>query len=84
MLSMTGMRRISGDDGVGDVAHLCGGCSHSCAGGHGYGVREEGKEQVMFGGGYKKKKILKLAKEYASKRELGWETYYREMSGLLR
>lgn len=38
----------------------------------------------MFGGGYKKKKILKLAKEYASKRELGWETYYREMSGLLR
>ncbi len=44
----------------------------------------EGKGEVMFGGGYKKKKILKLAKEYASKRELGWQTYYREMSGLLR
>jgi hypothetical protein len=38
----------------------------------------------MFGGGYKKKKILKLAREYARVRELGWETYYREMSGLLR
>jgi hypothetical protein len=38
----------------------------------------------LLGGGYKKKKILKLAKEYASKRELGWETFYREMSGLLR
>ena len=38
----------------------------------------------MFGGGYKKKKILKLAQEYASNRGLGWETYYREMSGLLK
>jgi regulator of RNase E activity RraB len=38
----------------------------------------------MFGGGYKKKKILKLAEKYASVRELGWETYYREMSGLLK
>jgi hypothetical protein len=38
----------------------------------------------MFGGGDKKKKILKLATEYAKVRELGWETYYREMSGLLR
>jgi len=39
---------------------------------------------LLLGGGYKKKKILKLAKEYASKRELGWETFYREMSGLLK
>ena len=38
----------------------------------------------MLGGGYKKKKILKLAKEYASKREFGWEMFYREMSSLLR
>jgi hypothetical protein len=38
----------------------------------------------LLGGGYKKKKILKLATEYARMRELGWETYYREMSGLLR
>jgi hypothetical protein len=38
----------------------------------------------MFGGGYKKKKILKLAAQNARMRELGWETYYREMSGLLR
>lgn len=39
---------------------------------------------MMFGGGYKKKKILKLAQEYASRREFPWEVYYREMSGLLR
>tara|TARA_R110000822_G_C14996847_1_gene460309 strand:+ start:180 stop:296 length:117 start_codon:yes stop_codon:yes gene_type:complete len=32
----------------------------------------------------KKKRILKLAKEYVAMRELGWETYYREMSGLLK
>lgn len=38
----------------------------------------------MFGGGYKKKKILKLATKYASKREFGWDVFYREMSGLLR
>jgi hypothetical protein len=38
----------------------------------------------LLGGGYKKKKILKLAKEYASRREFQWENYYREMSGLLR
>ncbi len=38
----------------------------------------------MLGGGYKKKKILKLAQEYASKRDLGWEAFYREMSGLLK
>ena len=38
----------------------------------------------MFGGGYKKKKILKLAKEYASRREFQWQNYYRELSGLLR
>lgn len=38
----------------------------------------------MLGGGYKKKKILKLAQEYASKREFGWEVFYREMSGLLK
>ena len=38
----------------------------------------------MFGGGYKKKKILKLASEYAIKRDLGWDVYYREMSGLLK
>lgn len=38
----------------------------------------------MFGGGYKKKKILKLAQEYASRRDLGWQSYYREMSGLLK
>jgi hypothetical protein len=42
------------------------------------------RSKVMFGGGYKKKKILKLAKEYASRREFGWEMFYREMSGLLR
>jgi len=42
------------------------------------------KEQIMFGGGYKKKKILKLAREYAIKRDLGWDVYYREMSGLLK
>ena len=51
---------------------------------HGNAVRKKGKEAVMFGGGYKKKKILKLAKEYASRREFQWENYYREMSGLLR
>lgn len=34
--------------------------------------------------GNKKKKILKLAREYVTMRELGWETYYREMSGLLK
>lgn len=51
--------------------------------GNGNAVRQEQEGKVMFGGG-KKKKILKLAKEYASRRELGWETYYREMSGLLR
>jgi hypothetical protein len=38
----------------------------------------------MFGGGYKKKKILKLVKEYASRRELEWEVFYNQMSGLLR
>ena len=39
----------------------------------------------MAGGGYKtKKKVLELARKYASKRELGWETYYQEMSGLLK
>jgi hypothetical protein len=38
----------------------------------------------LLGGGYKKKKILKLATEYARFKELGWETYYREMSGLLK
>jgi hypothetical protein len=38
----------------------------------------------LLGGGYKKKKILELATKYARVRELGWETYYREMSGLLR
>jgi len=39
----------------------------------------------MLGGGYKKKKkILKLAQEYASGREFGWDVYYREMSGLLK
>jgi len=32
----------------------------------------------------KKKKILQLAKEYASKRELSWDTYYHEMSRLLK
>ena len=32
----------------------------------------------------KKKKILKLAQQYVAMRELGWETYYREMSGLLK
>ena len=42
------------------------------------------RKKVMFGGGYKKKKILKLAGEYASKRDLGWDVYYREMSGLLK
>ena len=67
---------------------------------HGNAVRKKGKEAVMvghhvrnivgdlslqlLGGGYKKKKILKLAKEYASRREFQWENYYREMSGLLR
>jgi len=38
----------------------------------------------MLGGGYKKKKILKLAREYASQREFGWHLFYREMSGLLK
>jgi hypothetical protein len=38
----------------------------------------------MFGGGYKKKKILKLASEYASKKDFRWDMFYREMSGLLR
>jgi hypothetical protein len=38
----------------------------------------------MFCGGYKKKKILKLAKEYASRRDFGWDMFYREMSGLLK
>ena len=37
-----------------------------------------------MGGGYKKKKILELAQNYASKRDLGWEVFYREMSGLLK
>lgn len=38
----------------------------------------------MFGGGYKKKKILKLANEYASKRTYPWEMFYDEMSRVLR
>ena len=42
----------------------------------------------MPGKGYKKKKIaeqvLALAQEYATNRKLGWESYYREMSGLLK
>jgi hypothetical protein len=38
----------------------------------------------MLGGGYKKKKILKLAAQYARIRDFQWENYYREMSGLLR
>ena len=36
-------------------------------------------------GGYKKKKrVLKLAKEYATRRDFGWDMFYREMSGLLK
>jgi hypothetical protein len=38
----------------------------------------------MLGGYKRKKKILKLAQEYASKRGFDWDVYYREMSGLLR
>ena len=72
-------------DGCGDVCvhNVCVGGFRCCGGCVGAGlVAREG--EVMFGGGYKKKKILKLAKEYASNRGLGWETYYREMSGLLK
>lgn len=39
----------------------------------------------MLGGGYKKKKkVLKLAREYASKKSYPWELFYDEMSGLLK
>ena len=40
---------------------------------------------MMLGGGYKKKKkVLKLAGEYASKKSYPWELFYDEMSGLLK
>ena len=40
---------------------------------------------MMLGGGYKKKKkVLKLAREYASKKSYPWELFYDEMSGLLK
>jgi hypothetical protein len=38
----------------------------------------------MLGGYKKKKKILKLAKEYAAKQEFDWTLYYRDMGKLLR
>jgi hypothetical protein len=34
--------------------------------------------------GNKKKKVLKLAEEYASKRAYPWEMFYDEMSRVLR
>jgi hypothetical protein len=38
----------------------------------------------MLLGGYKKKKILKLAKEYAASRDFDWTLYYRDMGKLLK
>jgi hypothetical protein len=38
----------------------------------------------MLGGGYKKKKILKLARSTLVSGRFDWDVYYREMSGLLR
>lgn len=67
----------------GCVFVVCFGGFRCCGGCVGAGL-VTGEGEVMLGGGYKKKKILKLAEKYASVRELGWETYYREMSGLLK
>ena len=41
------------------------------------------KDRTMMLGG-KKKKILKLADEYASKKAYPWEMFYDEMSRVLR
>ena len=41
------------------------------------------KDRMMMLGG-KKKKVLKLADEYASKKAYPWELFYDEMSGLLK
>ena len=41
------------------------------------------KDRTMMLGG-KKKKILKLAGEYASKKAYPWEMFYDEMSRVLR
>ncbi len=71
-------------DIVGNVGRVCCGRFDFDVGGCLDSIRQERQGKIMFGGGYKKKKILKLAREYARVRELGWETYYREMSGLLR
>ena len=87
-------------DTVGNVGRVCCGRFDFDAGGCRDSIRQERQGEIMFGhqvrntvgslslsllgGGYKKKKILELATKYARVRELGWETYYREMSGLLR
>lgn len=43
------------------------------------------KDRMMMLGGYKKKKkVLKLAGEYASKKAYPWEMFYEEMSRVLR
>ena len=85
MLRLCGWR-VGGCDGCCDVFvyGVCFGGFRRCGGCVGAGlVTREG--EVMLGGGYKKKKkILKLAQEYASGREFGWDVYYREMSGLLK
>jgi hypothetical protein len=41
------------------------------------------KDRMMILGG-KKRKMLKLAGEYASKKSYPWELFYDEMSGLLK
>ena len=38
----------------------------------------------MLGGYKKKKKILKLAKEYATSQDINWWLYYKDMSRLLK
>lgn len=38
----------------------------------------------MLLGGYKKKKILKLAKEYVTKPDFSWTVYYQNMGKLLK
>lgn len=38
----------------------------------------------MLGGYKKKKKILKLAKEYVTNHEFNWWMYYKDMSRILK
>ena len=48
-------------------------------------VATKRKDANMLLGGYKKKKkILKLAKEYAARHDFDWAVYYRDMGKLLK